>query len=213
MKPNTTANPTASHSEWFCAHLAREVGISLHPFYKIENLSGETWFGSQWTPGEIKDWWIAVLGGSVSLDDLKDDLSRIYAFDLFVHNVDRHVKNYIVRAEGAGHEIWALDHGRAWMFNGFPPPPLPLGPGTKTVAAREWMKANFTGFQSKIAMLEMIEKLKKVTDTKVQDIVNDEHPNWLDKSKKEDIVKWWTDGKALERLEVITKGVGDGSLL
>src|SRR5271156_4924404 len=94
MKPNTATNPTSSHCEWFCAHLAAAAGIPAHDFNVIEHTDGKEWFGSAFGVEEIADWWTQVVAGTIKLEDLKDDLSRIYAFDLFVNNGDRHIKNY-----------------------------------------------------------------------------------------------------------------------
>jgi hypothetical protein len=213
IKPNTAANPTSSHCEWLCAHLGSAAKVPVLGYNVVVHTDGEQWFGSEWVPGEIKDWWSMVVAGSISLDHLKDDLSRIYAFDLFVQNIDRHMKNYIVRQDGADHRIYAMDHGRAWLFNGFPPPPLPMPPACHTVTAREWMKKNFSGYLSVQKMMEVIDDLRKVTIADVEKILSKQPTKWLDSSQTDAIKKWWLDGKATERLDAIAVGIGDGSLL
>lgn len=182
------------------------------PFSTVRHTDGNEWFGSQYADGEIKDWWPQVVAGSIKIDDLKDALSRIYAFDLFIHNVDRHAGNYIVKAEGGTHRIFALDHGRSWMFGGFPPKPPPMG-ACATIAARDWMKVHFGKYQQTTAMLSTLEAIGNITVTEIEKIVNDQPIIWLDKSKREDIIAFWRDGEATKRLETIVNGIGDGSLL
>jgi len=213
LKPNTPDNPSQSHNEWFCAHLGMAANIRTHGFRVVENMTGEEWFGSSWEKGEITDWWSLVLGGQIALDDIKADLSRIYALDLFTNNTDRHIRNYIVRAEGTGHRVWAIDHGRAWLFNGFPPPTLPLLSSSSTVAVKDWMKSNFGDFQCVDVIAEVLIKIKKIRVGRIKDIIASQPTNWLDQSQKDAIVAWWEDGSAHARLDQIVKGVGDGTLL
>jgi hypothetical protein len=212
IKSDTPSSPKASHNEWLCANLAVQAGVPLLGFNLVETTSGEIWFGSEWFPGEIKDWWNSVTAGTISLDDLRDDLSRIYTFDLFVNNIDRHSRNYIVRAEGAGHRIYAMDHGRSWMFSGFPPPLLPLPP-CNTVSFRDWMKINFSMTFVDSAMLEVIEKLKTVNVTDIENVLSKQPSNWLTSDENDAVLNWWNDGDAAARIESIVDGIGDGSLL
>ena len=212
-KPSTAANGHAPHCEWLCARMAVHVGVPVHDFEIVEAQAGDLRFGSRYEPREIKDWWLLVIAGSIKLDDLKEDISRIYALDLFLHNADRHMRNYFVRAVGDGHRIWALDHGRAWMFNGFPPPALPMTPGDNTVLAREWMKEKFAGFQCEDRMIEVVDKIKSVTDIDIGNIISAQPDDWLSDAEKDAILLWWKDGKAAERAEVISKGIADGTLL
>ncbi|MGO4839208.1 HipA family kinase, partial [Rhizobiaceae sp. 2RAB30] len=129
----TDAHPSLPHCEWFCSSLANICGVPLVPFSVIRHPDGNYWFGSQWMNGKTKDWWNLAQQGSINFAALADDLSRIYAFDLFIHNVDRHANNYMVVPHGGGHRVYSFDYSRAWLFNGFPPPQIMANPEIATV--------------------------------------------------------------------------------
>jgi hypothetical protein len=213
VKPNSKQNGAASHCEWLSAKLGQAVAVPIPPFNKVEHTSGELWFGSQHVVGEIKDWWILCLQGKIKLSDLSDDISRIHAFDLFVHNIDRHLTNYIVTPTVGGHRIYAVDHARAWLFNGFPPPALPLAVHSKTAQAQAWMKQRLGLRLSPNVMLTVIDRLRNIREPQVREILRQQPPNWLVKTKGYAKIKWWKDGVAMRRLDYIAKGIGDGSLL
>ena len=102
----------------------------------------------------------SVKGGSIALDDIRGPLSRIYAFDHFVHNVDRHLNNFLIRGQHIGHTVLANDYSRAWICNGFPLPPLPVL--CNTVTAQRWL-AGYLGQQ-----YIDIDEVKQVTDKPCQ---------------------------------------------
>jgi hypothetical protein len=208
-KPDNLYSP---HNEWICANLAAKAGVPIAPFNIVKHTEKQEWFGSQFQIGEVKDWWLQVLDGSISIDELRDDLSRIYAFDLFVANTDRHTNNFMIVQNGGSHQALAIDHGRSWFFNGFPPIALPL-PWCNTMKAFFWMKQNFAGFPVKPPMLEILSAIAKIKYTDVVDILSRQPTIWLDDQKKNDIVDWWKSGKAIDRTTLIIQGVNDGSLL
>lgn len=212
VKPNTADSPKASHNEWLSAHLAVRCDVPLLGFNIIETTSGELWFGSEWYPGEVRDWWNLAAGGAIQIDDLREDLSRIYAFDLFVNNGDRHSGNYIVRAEAGGHRVYAMDHGRSWQFGGFPPPAPPMA-ACNTTNFRDWMKAHFPGFPVVAPMKEVLYKLMSVPAADIERIVTNQPSNWLTIIESQGVIDWWNNGHAAARISEIDAGIDDGSLL
>ena len=117
---------TTPHNEWFCSSLGQACGIPGLLFGIVEHTDKNLWFGSQYKVGEIKDWWIQAANGTIAMDSLASDISKIFVFDLFIYNVDRHLKNYFMHKEGSTYKIYALDYSRAWLQWGFPPSPLPM---------------------------------------------------------------------------------------
>jgi hypothetical protein len=195
-----------------CAQLAQQIGLPILAFNIVETMASEQWFGSSWATGEIKDWWVQVLSGKINISDIQLDLSRIYAFDLFVNNVDRHVRNYMVRAEGASHRVFAMDHGRAWLFGGFPPPAPPMA-ACPTISCRDWMKSNFGDFQSVPAMIALLDNIRHITPANIADILARQPAHWLDTTRTNEVQEWWDSGEATARLDVISDGITYGTLI
>lgn len=142
IKTNTP-NIYEPHCEWLGSHLAVRVGIPQISFNIVKHTDGNFWFGSQWKNSKVTDWWNLALAGNINFGDLADDISRIYALDLFIHNDDRHLNNYLVAPDGAGHKIFSFDYGRSWLYHGFPPPAVMLDPAVNTVITKNWFKHNF----------------------------------------------------------------------
>lgn len=125
---------------------------------------------------ETKDWWIRAASGEIEFSLLAPTISRIFAFDLFIHNVDRHLTNYIVRKQRVGHSVLAFDYSRAWLWNGFPLPALPMVHTSKTVAAMRYMTSQFGFFLSLNDIKLVCDRLKNVTSNDVERLIT-EHPD------------------------------------
>jgi hypothetical protein len=105
------------HSEWFCTHLAELVNIAAPPCKFVKVTDGTLAMGSRWEGGVIdRNTWTMRLGVDIKLPDLAPVLSRIYAFDHFIYNEDRHTGNLLVREQrNSGVVILAFDYSRAWL--------------------------------------------------------------------------------------------------
>jgi hypothetical protein len=129
------------HSEWFCSHLADFLGIVGPPCKVVEMPDGSAVFGSRWEGGVLKgpphpQWWELAISGTLDLSSFSLILTRIYVFDHFVHNVDRHLGNILARDQHSGTALLAFDYSRAWVINGFPLPGLPFAPNENTTATQ-----------------------------------------------------------------------------
>lgn len=83
-------------NEWICANLARAVAIPVPPFIIVEDGQGELLFASQIYGSDVNNNKPIFMGNLPNQEILKQ-ISRIYPFDLFIHNIDRHVDNYLIR--------------------------------------------------------------------------------------------------------------------
>lgn len=200
------------HNEWLCGLLAERVGIAT-PTGKVVLVKGVKCFGSRWLAGEEADWWNSVQAGKIAFTDLAASLSRILAFDLFVHNGDRHLKNYFVVEQKLGHAVLAHDFGRAWLYHGVPLPALPMAPGSNTIRGHRTIRALFGDFVVIPEVEEVCEKLKDVSSSEIKQII-DRHPKeWLKPDSEKAMVTWWDDPARTQRIESIEKGIKDGSFL
>jgi hypothetical protein len=73
-------DPFTPHNEWLCSHLASWTGLPCPSFNIVEHTDGNLWFGSQWIVGEVKDWWISAVDGTLDIQSIASVLSKIYAF-------------------------------------------------------------------------------------------------------------------------------------
>ena len=130
----TSASPRTPHAEWFWTTLADELGISGPVCEIIKLLDGSLVFGSRWEGGIVPDtaipnvptWVTMVQSGAIPVADIRLALTRIYVFDLFIHNPDRHLRNFLIRSRRTGYAVLAFDYSRAWIYHGLPLPALPF---------------------------------------------------------------------------------------
>ncbi len=208
------------HTEWFCTHLAELVAISSPPCAVIEMPApaSELVFGSRWEGGVLppnQPWWAEVKSGKIPLANIKAALSRIYAFDLFIHNVDRHATNFIMRAHRAGHALIANDYSRAWIVHGFPLPGLPMVATEKTIGCQRAFSAP-SGFGTYIEPPEaraVMEKIKQIPTAKIRAIIESHPKAWLPDKIKNSILGWWNTGGMNARAEEVAKGIENGTYL
>ena len=206
------------HSEWFCSELGERIGIPA-PAHKIMDLGGGVMaFGSRWQCGTLSPhgtvpWYERVGTGEVALTDLSGTLSRIYAFDQFVHNEDRHVANVLIAPQYLGHAVLAFDYSQAWLCFGFPlsPPPLPR---CQTVDVQRRLSALWNQqYVDASIVKETCEAIASLPVVIIQQIIGS-HPNdWLSESDKQAIVSWWGSEDMNLRLSQIAEGVENGNCL
>jgi len=207
---NGAAVASMPHSEWFCTRLGELAGLAS-PVCKVVNVEGEACFGSRWETGNSpKDWWLRAKAKEIDFDLLAPTISRIFAFDLFVHNVDRHLTNYIVRQQHFGIAILAFDYSRAWLCNGFPPVALPMTADTNTMKSIRYLIQEFGHFIDLIEVNKVLDNLGHISSTVVTNILLEHPDNWLTKEQKLAIDRWWKSPQRLERLEQIKEGIKNG---
>jgi hypothetical protein len=121
------SHPLVPHSEWFCTRLGGLIGIPAPECQVLEMPDGKLVFGSRWEGGVLASggaqaaWIVEVQNGNIPLSGLRIPLSRIYAFDLFIHNPDRHGGNFLVHEQHKGYALLAFDYSRAWGGQRFSP--------------------------------------------------------------------------------------------
>lgn len=201
------------HSEWFCTHLGELVGLASPPC-KVVNVQGKPCFGSRWETGHsAKDWWVRAKAGVIDFASLAPTLSRIYAFDLFVNNVDRHLTNYIVREQHFGTALLAFDYSRAWLVNGMPPPILPMDGSHKTVMVIKALRSLFGEFFVEDEASHVLDRLESISSSNIDAIISAHPKEWLTEKQHHAIIAWWKSEVRTSRISDIRKGVKDGSYL
>lgn len=201
------------HSEWFCTHLGELVGLASPPC-KIVDVHGRACFGSRWETGHnARDWWVRAKAGTIDFASLAPTVSRIYAFDLFVNNVDRHLTNYIVREQHFGTALLAFDYSRAWLVNGMPPPIMPMPENQKTVMVIKALRGLFGDFFHVDQANHVLDSLELIKPYQVEKIIGEHPKEWLTEDQRDAILSWWKSGVRTSRISDIRKGVKDGAYL
>jgi hypothetical protein len=207
-------HPLTPHAEWFCTKLAEAVGIACPPCAIIEDERGNFLFGSRWEGGVARDnWWDMTERGEIDIALIAPVLSRILAFDLFVHNGDRHLNNYLVRESRNNWTVMAFDFSRAWTFNGYILPPLPFSPRENTVAAHRWLTRNLGEFLDQGAADQVLERLRAVNKKTIVSIIAMQPRDWLPIDDANGILDWWDGGARAGRIDAIKKGISDGTYI
>ena len=163
---------------------------------------------SKWFSGEVKDWLDRILDFS----ELIDDWSRIYAFDLFTHNVDRHLRNFLCIYEGGKHKFYVIDHSRAWLFSGFPISNLPMPESSKTVIAYRSIKKHFNVSLNIGVAIDILERIGRISKAEIRSILQNQPIGWLTRHERLAIISWW-EKEALKRVATIKQGISNGSYL
>jgi len=205
-------HPALSHSEWFCSSLANAVGVPQVPFNIIRHPNGACCFGSQWMNGKTKDWWNLAIQGSVDFGGLAEDLSRIYVYDLFIHNIDRQLNNFMVVPHGEKHKVYSFDYSRSWLVVGFPMPPVMDIVNSSTIKVKNWIKLNFGDFISIQVATEVLDAIATLNVARVRQIIASHPVDWLTEQQEGEIIDWWENGMASDRVAAIKVGLKNGAL-
>lgn len=210
---DTAKNAAMPHSEWFCTRLSEAVGMAS-PTCKIVSVQGESWFGSRWETGHNpKDWWLRAVAQQIDFNLLAPTISRIFAFDLFVHNVDRHLNNYIVREQHFGISMLSFDFSRAWLCNGHPLPNTPMNFNENTIRAFQYLNSQFGNFISKVDIDTVLDNLSNLPLIKIEEIIAEHPQNWLTNDQKNWMISWWNSRDRLDRIERIKEDIENGTYL
>jgi len=202
------------HNEWFCSHLASTIGIAGPPCAIVERADGVLVFGSRWEGGVSKEPWHAMISnGTIVFDDVKGTLAKVFAYDNFVYNDDRHVGNFVMRSQKNGYALLTLDYSRSWLYHGFPPAALPFAPGKNTISASRWITATLGQYITEDSTRETLDRIEAVTEKDVLGIINQHPQSWLTEAERDQIASWWMSSARKERLYNLRKGIKDGTYL
>lgn len=209
--PFPVQNPTqVPAAEWFCTNLAERCGIAT-PVCKILKCvsNNEYVFGSRiehaaWKSGLSDSQWIQLL--SSASDSLKKQLWAIYAFDQFVHNVDRHLNNYLYMHNSRGQVIVkTFDFSLSSFVLGWPRSTSITLPSDSTTRINWRIVKMLIGDTDELrkVSLNVLDKLEMIGVNAVSDILNTMPGEWLPPMQKDFILRWWDNLEKIERLNAI----------
>lgn len=185
-------------AEWLSQKLARRSGILVPDCHivELEAKPGEYLFGSEWEGG-AEDY----SPGIVSKVTNPDEFSRIYAFDMLVHNVDRHMNNYLYLQLAGDTVVKAMDHSRTWWYSGWPLPAPPPSNLTATMANFAHWSAQIP-WSSTVAS-EVVAAWKSIDRSEVIEMIDTAPQDWIDPQERARFVSWWGRTEWLDRADQI----------
>jgi len=213
IKGDCQGSPTRA-SEWIGTLVADYIGITAPPPVVIQRLNGDLVFGSRRLAGVADDVITQnYLMNSANLEpnssSLTGILSSIYAFDLFINNVDRHFGNYLTVQDIGARRLFAFDYGRSlffrWPWTDFP------APGDHTRICGKVLRSTH-GFDVQAAHA-VLDKLARVAPTVIDAFLNQMPGEWLPQPLRREFIRVWSEEGRHARINALRKGLDDGSLL
>lgn len=203
IKTVADGNGMVPASEAFCYQLARLILIATPEFEVIEMHDGSYAFGSAWEGGvhslktEIQVF--QILKGEIPVSGLRTFLSKVYALDLFVNNVDRHFGNYIFRQSYSGMIALAFDFSRAWFaFNPYGYEACTTG---NTADSIHYIKTY--GHYDPAEALKCFEQIERLTVEDVNMIISNFPEAWMSEDDRQGFLDWWDSEDRINRIELL----------
>jgi hypothetical protein len=204
--------PAVPAAEFICHTLAHTCGIPVPQFDIVELPDGSLAFGSAWEGSAAdKQHAIQVLTGARPGRQLVKCLSRIFAFDLFVHNVDRHLGNFLcVAGRTPGHTVKAYDFSRAFTACTWPLPQPPMPSTTRTLTTARLLR-EIHGFDETEAK-GLLDRIDSIPFASFKRLVDGLPLDWLNSKSRSSLLKWWASDRTV-RTKEISEGLKNGSFL
>jgi hypothetical protein len=214
LKRDTQSWPGMA-AEFFCCSVSQMIGIPVPHFCAARDTDGNLVFASQIfdNPSQTAASQAAAvhfLATAQPSNDMLAQISKLYSYDLFTNNTDRHINNFLFRLQNSVLRVLIVDFDRAVFFN-WPLPDLPLDPSCNTVLWGRQIRQHW-GF-ARPAALDVIMSIAKLPKANVEFIVGSIPTPWLSASLRNDFLTWWSDGRRFRRLRLLWKGIKDGTLL
>lgn len=206
VKTTADGNGKVPASELFCYELAYRVLIPT-PSYAFINMPNEgVSFGSSWEGGVVNGdkninyigFIQDVLTGKKKIPNLQVFFSRLYAFDLFVNNVDRHWGNYLWRSSyGESYVAMAFDFSRACFEVGHT--------GYEATNSSENTQKVFTLLNTtrnyiRSEAVACLEAIRAIGATDVEAILDNFPATWMTKGERREYIEWWNSPARQDRI-------------
>jgi hypothetical protein len=193
IKEVSDGNGFVPVTEIFCYELAKELDIPTPNYQIIEMPNGTLAFGSEWEGGIFPSNFISdILLNKIKVNDFNIFVSELYAFDIFVNNVDRHFGNYIFR-NTYNYETLSLafDFSRAWYaYNSSNPFNYDcIDTDCNTLSCNNVLK-QFNQFDSNITK-NTLDKIYNIDVKMIENILTKIPDLWFDSSKRLDLIYFW----------------------
>jgi len=198
-------------SEWLCTRLGEMCGLPTPPCRVIYcTTTDEYFFGSRYDlaassrPEDEVDFASSLMGPSPIL---RKQVWAIYAFDQFVFNIDRHLKNYLYTKNRDGDiTVQAFDFSLAAMVMGWP---NKIGdglipPGYHTT--NYWNSVKSLTYNDKTcrdSALQLLDKISSVNADVIERIFLEMPGQWINPLHRDALTSWWGSSGRNERVNAV----------
>ncbi|CAH0649412.1 MULTISPECIES: HipA family kinase [unclassified Pseudomonas] len=209
VKKPTDGKGKVPASELVCYELAYRVTIPTPNYAFIRLSDGTLGFGSLWEGGvkKLSDMHdvMQILKAKIKVNNLKTFLSRLYAFDIFVNNEDRHWGNYLWRQSFDNNFIaLAFDFSRACFETGHDCYDA-LHPDCNTQDS--FMLINLTMNYDRTEAIACLDQLAAISVEDVEEILENMPAGWLTKAEKKSYTDWWKSQARIDRINTIKRRI------
>jgi hypothetical protein len=199
-------------SEFICTQLAAAIGLPV-PVCTIAVLPGdarELCFASREEAGVINlQSALQMLLHQKQLAVYVDRLMQWYAFDVFTHNVDRHMGNFLFRHSMAGAVMLGMDFSRALLTQGWPRHVPPL-PDCNTTQLERTL--NGIAPYPPSAAAGIMNRLASAPDDWLDSCLSQVPAPWADAKLRTRLCRWWRHGRP-KRLRLLRSHLTNGRYL
>lgn len=209
VKKPTDGKGKIPASELVCYELAYRVTIPTPNYAFIKLSDGTLGFGSLWEGGVKKvshmHEVMQILTSQVKVNNLKTFLSRLYAFDIFVNNEDRHWGNYLWRQSFDNNLIaLAFDFSRACFEVGHDGYEA-MHPACNTQSS--FMLINVTMNYDRTEAMACLDALAAISAEDVEEILENMPKDWMTKADRTSYADWWKSQARMDRINNIKRRI------
>jgi hypothetical protein len=196
-------------SEYFWLNLARSVGLPAPQVQLLKDSSGRLLSGTRRELSSLEQNMAisTLLTGSVVNGGIQ--LSRIFAFDLFSGNWDRHFQNYLILQEPGGtHAVLAIDFSHVFACPNLatPDPVIEANCSTRRYIAALIAQYGF----DRVSATVILERLRDLNFSVIEDILSNLPQEWLSDVERAPIKSWWNSPERQVRSNKIIEGFING---
>lgn len=213
VKTTNEGNGRIPAAEMFCYELAYRILIP-RPNYEIILLpSKELAFGSEWAGGVYNgqpmlnygEFIIEILQGKRKTNNLPRFLSRLYAFDLFINNVDRHWGNILWSDTYGGHLMaQAYDFSRASFALSYEGYDVLTSVNTQ---GNYFAWLNITKNYSRPDAVSCLNDIQAVCTDEVKSMFDNMPANWITREEVKKFLDWWDSSARIDRINKLLSHV------
>ena len=215
-KNDPVGMPYVRATEFLWASVGGLIGLPFRAPKILASSNSETLFGTRRERSlaanqYIQNTHILSAGG---VDDGGRQIARLFAFDLFCANEDRHPDNYLLMQEDHGVVVQGIDFGHSALVPGASgwPPNDPLYEANCNT--RIFFPQIIAPYQSdRSHILETIDRIESLQFAQIETILNYIPDEWLALPLRNQIREWWRGDSKTQRIEAIRAGISNGTLL
>ncbi len=198
-------------SEWLCTRLGEMCGLPTPPCRVIyDNSTKEYLFGSRYDLAATSKPEDEINFASSLMSEsplLRKQVWAIYAFDQFVFNIDRHLKNYLYTKNRDGDiTVQAFDFSLAAMVMGWPNKigEALIPPGYNTTNCWVAIKSlTYNDKTCKDSALKILDNLKNINSESIDKIFTEMPGEWINPLHKEALTSWWAGSGKNDRISAV----------